>query len=186
MDRRIKYTKKVITDTFLELIDKKDINKITVSEICELSDINRGTFYRYYDNVYDLLDKIEAEFVNELVNATKVDDEEYSVSSFVSVLLNVFVENKKLVKVLFDSKNTLQLLNDVLIISYNKCKEKWEKDLPNIDEQDEEYAALFIFNGALGVINFWVKNNFDKEPDEIAKIIEQLSYYGTKRFIYSR
>ena len=36
MDRRIKYTKKVIKDTFLELLEEKDINKITVSEICEI------------------------------------------------------------------------------------------------------------------------------------------------------
>ena len=51
MDRRIKYTKKVIKDTFLELMDEKDINKISISEICKISDINRATFYRYDDNV---------------------------------------------------------------------------------------------------------------------------------------
>ena len=85
-----------------------------------------------------------------------------------------------------DLKNTTQLLNDVLVISYVKCKEKWENDLPNLAEEHMEYASLFIFNGALGIINFWVKNNFDKEPEEISKIIEELSYFGTKRFIYNR
>lgn len=186
MDRRIKYTMKVIKDTFLELMDEKDINKISISEICKISDINRATFYRYYDNVYDLLDKIEADFVLELKKASEKSDEDYTVASFVNVLLHVFVDNKKLVKVLFNSKNTTQLLNDVLVIAYVKCKEKWEKDLPNLASEDMEYAALFIFNGALGVINFWVKNNFDKDPEEISNIIEQLSYFGTKRFIYKR
>ena len=186
MDRRIKYTKKVIKDTFLELMDEKDINKITISEICEISDINRATFYRYYDNVYDLLDKIEADFVHELKEASEKNDNDYTVASFVNVLLNVFIDNKKLVKVLFNSKNTMQLLNDLLVITYVKCKDKWEKDLPNLLEEDVEYASLFIFNGALGIINFWVKNNFDKEPEEISKIIEQLSNFGTKRFIYKR
>ena len=48
MDRRVKYTKKIIKDTFLNLLKEKEISKITVSEICKLSDINRATFYRYY------------------------------------------------------------------------------------------------------------------------------------------
>lgn len=186
MDRRIKYTKKVIKETFLDLVSKKDIKKITVSEICNLADINRATFYRYYLDTYDLLDKIEEEFVNELKNASNNIEIDYSVSSFVEILLGVFLDNKKLVKILFDTKSTTHIMNDVLEIAYIKCKEKWEKDLPNLNDEDIEYAALFIFNGALGVINFWVKNDFDKDPKEISHIIEQLSYFGTKRFIYKK
>lgn len=52
MNRRIKYTKKVIKHTFLELMEEKDIKKITISEICKTSDINKATFYRYYLDVY--------------------------------------------------------------------------------------------------------------------------------------
>lgn len=187
MDRRIKYTKKIIKDTFIDLIEKKDIKKITISEICKIADINRATFYRYYLDVYDLLDKIEEEFVNELKEASNSsDNENYSVASFAMELLTVFENNKNLVKILFTSKSITHLLTDVLEVAYAKCKEKWEKDLPDLKEEDIEYASLFIFNGALGVIKFWVINDFDKDIEEIAKIIEQLSYFGTKRFIYKK
>lgn len=186
MDRRIKYTKKVIKETFLNLVSEKDIKKITVSEICNLADINRATFYRYYLDTYDLLDKIEEEFVNELKNASNNIESDYSVSSFVEILLSVFLDNMNLVKVLFSNKNITNLLNEVLSIAYNKCKEKWISDLPNLDDEEIEYASLFIFNGALGIINFWVQNDFDKDIKEISQIIEQLSYYGTKRYIYKR
>ena len=66
MDRRTKYTKKIIKDTFIKLLSEKDIKKVTVSEICKLADVNRATFYRYYLDVYDLLDHIEEDFINEL------------------------------------------------------------------------------------------------------------------------
>ena len=62
MDRRIKYTKKTIKDTFISLLSEKDIKKITVSEICKLADINRATFNSYYLDVNDLLDKIQEEY----------------------------------------------------------------------------------------------------------------------------
>jgi len=185
MDRRIKYTKKIIKDTFIELLEEKDLKKITVSEICKIADINRATFYRYYLDVYDLLDKIEEEFVTELKMASN-DTDEYTIFSFSNDLLKVFLDNKELVKILFNTNNNVYFLNDILEVAYEKCKTKWEADIPNINQEDIEYASAFIFNGALGVINFWVQNDFDKSADEISEIIERLCYFGTKRFIYKK
>lgn len=186
MDRRIKYTQKVIKETFLELIKDKEIKKVTISEICEIADINRATFYRYYTDVYDLLDKIEEEFVTELKEATSKINNDYSVAKFTNTILTVFLDNKRLVKILFSTKNITALLSEVLEIAYIKCKEKWENDLKTLSNEDIEYASLFIFNGALGIINFWVQNDFNKNTNEIAAVIEQLSYFGTKRFIYKK
>ena len=66
MDRRVKYTMSVIEDTFLSLLEQKDIGSITVTEICRIADINRATFYRYYVDIYDLLKKIQDNFINEI------------------------------------------------------------------------------------------------------------------------
>ena len=93
MDRRIKYTKNIIKTTFLKKLEEKEINKITVSEICKEADVNRATFYRYYLDVYDLLDSIEAEFVDNLRLIFK--EENYTVYSFALKVLNIFLENKE-------------------------------------------------------------------------------------------
>ena len=105
MDRRVKYTKKIIKDTFINLLSEKELKKITVSEICAIADINRATFYRYYLDVYDLINKIQEDFVNELKEASNTKDKN-SVSSFSKELLTVFLENKELVKVLFNTNNS--------------------------------------------------------------------------------
>ena len=186
MDRRTKYTQKVIKDTFLDLLETKDIKKITVSEICEKADINRATFYRYYLDVYDLLDKIQEEFVNELKMAS-ANDCDYTVATFARDLLLAFTKNKDLAKVLFyTNNNTIYFLNDIMTIAYEKCKAKWQKDIPNLSDEDVEYAASYIFNGALGIINYWILNDFDKSVDEIANRIAELAYSGTNRFIYKK
>lgn len=187
MDRRTKYTKKIIKDTFIKLLDEKDIKKITVSEICKLADINRATFYRYYIDVYDLLDKIQEEFIDELKAPYLKDPSRVnSVGNFSKEILQVFIENKELVKILFDTNNNIYFLNEVLEVAYIMCKNKWEYDIPNITEDEINYAATFIFNGALGVVNFWVMNNFDKDIEEVSNAIEQLGYYGTKHYIYKK
>lgn len=187
MDRRIKYTKKTIKDTFIKLLDEKDIKKITVSEICKQADINRATFYRYYLDVYDLLDKIQEEFIDELKAPYLEDPSRVStVGAFSKEILEVFLENKELVKVLFNTNNNIYFLNDVLEVAYGMCKTKWEQDIPELTEDEINYAATFIFNGALGVVNFWVKNDFDKDISEVSNAIEKLSYYGTRQFIYKK
>lgn len=49
-------TKKMLAETLLSLLEKKPISKITVSEIVNLCDINRKTFYYHFQDVYDLLE----------------------------------------------------------------------------------------------------------------------------------
>ena len=48
LDRRTKYTKDIIKKSLLKMVKKKPFEKITVTEICKICEINRGTFYIHY------------------------------------------------------------------------------------------------------------------------------------------
>jgi hypothetical protein len=43
-----------------------------------------------------------------------------------------------------------------------------------------------MFNGTLGIVNYWIQSDFDKTSEEIANIITDLAHYGIKRFIYKK
>ncbi len=60
-DRRTKYTRSAIREALMGLLRIKPYSKITVTELCRLADINRGTFYIHYFDVDDVLDDILAE-----------------------------------------------------------------------------------------------------------------------------
>lgn len=66
-DRRILKTKKAIYEALVELMQKKKLNSITVTELAAQADINRKTFYTYYSTVNDVLD----EGINELITSLK-------------------------------------------------------------------------------------------------------------------
>ena len=171
MDRRVKYTKKVIKDTFLSLLEKKDISSISVKELCDIADVNRGTFYRYYEDIYDLLKKIEEELSN------------HSIYTFTKEILDIFENNKKLVRVLFNADSNIYFLDDVLEVAYEKCIGNWESNIDSDDYNELENSVVFIFNGALGVINYWVKNDFNISSDLLAKYIEKYCLGGVSKFI---
>ncbi len=187
MDRRIKYTKGVIKDTFLNLLEEKDISNITVTEVCKIADINRATFYRYYDDCYDLLKKIQDEFMEELTNSSPmINLPDESVYDFTYGVLKVFENNKKLITLLFNTNNNIYFLNEVLEYCYNKCVLKWSGLFPDYNKNMIEYQTVFIFNGALGVINYWIKNDFLEDASFIAKMIEDTTIDGVNKYITTK
>lgn len=57
MDRRVEKTKKAIFNAFIELLKKKEFEKISITEIADVADINRVTIYKHFLDKYDLLDQ---------------------------------------------------------------------------------------------------------------------------------
>lgn len=65
-DRRNRKTQNAIKEIFLKLLQKHSFYDITVQQIADLADINRGTFYFHYVDKYDLLEKMENEKINDI------------------------------------------------------------------------------------------------------------------------
>lgn len=55
-----------IEKAFIHLLQTKEINKISVSEICKECELNRSTFYANYADIYDLADKVRKKLETEV------------------------------------------------------------------------------------------------------------------------
>ena len=61
-DRRVRKTKTAIKNAFIQLLEEKDLEKITIQNITQLADVNRGTFYLHYEDKYILPPMIQFVF----------------------------------------------------------------------------------------------------------------------------
>ena len=68
MDLRIQKTRAAIKSAFLELRRKKPIEKITVTELAKLAEINKATFYLHYSDIYSLADEMEDEVIDDILS----------------------------------------------------------------------------------------------------------------------
>ena len=68
-DHRTRVTKILIRKAFTDLLKKKPIQSISIKELCEAAQINRGTFYTHYADIYDLLEKMEEEMMEDFQKA---------------------------------------------------------------------------------------------------------------------
>lgn len=60
-------SKRLIRQTFMELLKEKDLEKITVTDIIKRADINRGTFYAHYQDVRAVIEQIENEIIAKML-----------------------------------------------------------------------------------------------------------------------
>lgn len=71
MDIRVLKTKKAISDSFLELRQTTPLHKIYVETLCQKAMINKSTFYRYYQDIYDLSEQLQQETIKAVLNNSK-------------------------------------------------------------------------------------------------------------------
>ena len=161
------YTKNLIKEEFMKLLEEKSFNLITISEIADKCEINRNTFYYHYEDIYTLVKEILADEIK------KVDQEFDSSSSWEKSLITVssfFLDNKKAAQNLFksiDKKDTdayLYKICESVMSKYieNECLSK------NIEatEEDKTLVTNFYRIALVGLLDKWVLDGMEKSPDD--------------------
>lgn len=94
------FTEKAITDTFIKLLNKKPLDKITIKDLVDECGINRSTFYYYFDDIYDLLNHVLD------METKKALDNNFHESNWMDGLMNAIsfaTENKRAVYHIYNS-----------------------------------------------------------------------------------
>ena len=82
--RRIKLTKRIIKTAFIELLHKKSLEQITVTELCSAADVNRSTFYDHYSDFNMLLREIESDFLKQMPFLNETLTKKDTLTEFIS------------------------------------------------------------------------------------------------------
>lgn len=172
-NRRTLYSKKVIIDALLMLLQEKNLNKITVTDICKEADINRGTFYSYYNDPFDLMRSIEEEMIEKMMSTIIISGDE-SIQNMLSGIFNLILENKELCKIIFNEKNSSHVLNTLLNSAYERTIEEIRKQFPNANETQLEYYFTYTTGGTIEIIRKWINDNMKIPTEEVVRILESL------------
>lgn len=172
-DARVRYTKMVIQVNFVELLKKKPLNKITVKEICELAEINRATFYKYYADAYDLMDKMEAAILIELQEVMQ-DSAKDGVSKTVVRILEKMKEDGALYIALFSDHGDTRFPLKIFKLCYAEFEGTIQKKFPQLTEQQRAWIYVYTAQGSSGILNYWISDGMAEPPKEVAGFIERL------------
>ena len=127
-DRRILKTKRALRESLLYLLKEQPIQKISVSRLCEKSDINRSTFYTYYSSPMDLLESIEDEILNTLEEDMIQFEKENSISQLMNSIIFYISEHKQLVRLLFSDHGDPGFQNKLLLATQHDISGTSDRD----------------------------------------------------------
>lgn len=176
-DRRVKYTKMVLKDSFITLLEKKDISRISIKELCENADINRATFYAHYNDQYDFMNQIQNELLFNIeghLSAFIQNDLPATLADMVEQIFEYVKENARICKLLLSERGDLNFQKRVFMLVYEKIINNIAKD-GTISKEDAEYIHAFTLTGCIGIIQKWLNDDMKKPPCFMAEIIMKLT-----------
>ena len=161
-NKRKKASIENIEKAFANLIQKKNLSEISVTEICKLSKLNRTTFYANFLDVYDLADKFRLRMEDQI---KQVYEEEISTGNNTNDFLKLFKHIKD--NQLFYNTYFKLETNYLPVYQYDT---KLSKLLFNDEYID--YHIEFFKAGLNSIIKKWLANSCKETPEQIAHIIE--------------
>ena len=164
-NKRKRESQETIEKVFLKLIMEKDIDKITVTDICKIAKLNRTTFYSNYIDIYDLADKIREKLEKDVFEFyIDKNDFDYNDDIFLN-LFNHIKENNLFYKTYF------KLGFDKYPIS-----EDYNKTLKNAhlyyDDDKIDYHIEFFRAGLNAIILKWLYGGCVESPEEMMNIVK--------------
>ena len=184
MDRRSTKTKRLLEDALIKLMIEKGFDKISIKDLTEEADINRGTFYIHYKDKYDLLEQKEDEVLNEfneiVGNIAKKYANNFILPTNKENLVSIFTciygyikENADFMKVILGPNGDLNFQ-----MKFKNFIESWI--IKNISIQYEieklpiKYVSAIASAAQLGIIDKWLKSGMKETPEELAAIMSEV------------
>jgi len=183
-DRRVMYTKLLLKNSLVKLLQKSPLEKITVKDLCECADINRSTFYSHYSDQYDLFQQIQYEVLEDLSNYLANYSYKGSEAELRQILQSVFeyiIANADLCLVLFLAENNAYGLQQAIMSIVPKLK-VWE-EIDNLDQVTLEYLQLFGVSGSVGIVKRWLQTGMTRTAPEMAELVVRLAYRGLSAYL---
>ncbi|RED59299.1 TetR/AcrR family transcriptional regulator [Cohnella lupini] len=185
-DRRILRTKEAINKAFLELFTEKELEQITINDISERANVNRGTIYLHYTDKYDLLDKCIEDHLSNMFVACSVsidfNRDKIDLIDELTSVFDYFEANFLFFSAMISTQRTSVFRERMLQIVVANLNEKLDqRDIHR--SMNKELIVQFTASAFVGTTEWWIRNHMPHSPQYMA---EQLWKLFEKHDVYAR
>lgn len=181
VDKRILKTKQKLIKGLSEVLKNKSINSIKVNELTHASGVNRATFYLHYKDIDDFVEQIENELIVEFTQIFDQNSMRLQMDGTFPAVHAVFdfvVSHAALISAIVGPNGDKGFAYRLASIARQKIIHDFIK--PNYERPSDYYSVYYMINGCTGVIFKWISDGMREPYDEMAKILDQFIFHGTK------
>ena len=183
-NRSVRNTKRRLREGLLRLMEEKPINEISVKELTELVDVNRGTFYFHYQDIYDLLRDMEQDFFENFdrtlsENSPALDEDGFPVldaesAPYLHAIFSFVDENRSFCRIMLSPHGDMKFVELVKERIDRQCRFFWQLLAPGADEAQSGIYNAFLINGLIGLIREWVNDRRNMSVESISELTATL------------
>ncbi|WP_445491839.1 TetR/AcrR family transcriptional regulator [Niallia sp. 03133] len=171
-DRRIARTREAINKAFLELFSEKEFEKITINDIAERANINRGTVYLHYTDKYDLFDKCIDDQLNKMFLSCTTKEKTDLIGALESIFI-YYEENVQFFSSMLSNQRTSVFRERMMQVVTSIIKERIDMMGSNKD-MDKELIIQFTASAFVGLVEWWISNQMPHTPQIMAEQVWKL------------
>lgn len=147
-----------IEKAFMNMLNNRQINEISVTDICKETGLNRSTFYANFLDIYDLADKLREKLEQDF-------DEQFkeNANADAEMMFRHIYDNQLFYRIYF--KLGYHEINKKYIYDTSRAKRDFEDKYIN-------YHIEFFRNGLNAIIKIWLDNGCKESPEEMAEVLE--------------
>lgn len=162
-NRRKRASMRKIEQVLVELLQTKELNQISVSDICKRANLNRSTFYANYADIYGLADAIREKLEAQVTELYRDEITQGFNSHNYLILFQHIAENQIFYRTYFK----LGYDEKYQILAYDSSLAK-----KHFNDRFIEYHMEFFKYGLTRIIKLWLQNGCQETPEEMFEIIK--------------
>ncbi|HJF64954.1 MAG TPA: TetR/AcrR family transcriptional regulator [Slackia equolifaciens] len=170
-------TRRNLQQAFWSLYSERPITKISIKEITDRAGYNRGTFYLYYRDVYDILDQMEQEIldtIDALIQKRLIKDGILDIQGnmgFIIGLAKSYERGRVIARLLGDDGDPRFKARFKELIW--PLVEVYLSPAGSFSSTEERFVKEFYLSGLLAVITAWLEDDANMPIDELIQLIMQ-------------
>lgn len=186
IDLRVRRTKKLIGGAFIELMQEKGFEEITVKDIADRAFINRNTFYLHYRDKNDLLKAVCADCLENwrrIITQPRSGNEDQHFRPLIVDTLQEISQKRMFYRTMMDSSGTTYFIDQLK-------KEIAAQMLEIIGERAPGFQTMFcieyIVNGFLGAVRFALEQDKEFDADKMSQMVFQAVFDNATKLLDGR
>lgn len=175
-NQRMRLTKMLFKNSLISLLHKKSIYQISVTELCDAAELNRSTFYKYYENVRDILIELEKETLQkgkQCMQESAVGEEGFYIVPLYRLLCDI-QNNREIYQLLLNNSAHDGFPADMMQETIDFLKDQ-AKSLNIKEGNKSNYLFQYLVSGCVSVIQNWINGPMQESPMEISELIYHTS-----------
>lgn len=178
-------TRQLIKDAFIRLYQEKPLSKLSISEITNECHISRGTFYLYYEDIFQLLESLEDEFLAgvmflnspTILEALKRSQTMDAYVQSYAQMLHFIVENRTVFRALLNGSESERFRKKYIDGIKSNIFTMLEID-KQVPREQWDLCCAFQAGGIINLFETWLNEDFQSAPENVAAIVYKALFLG--------